>query len=156
MRIGTVALRRIGDIVSVGLGDCLNAQVDSGGMCPDGSAYTGVLDSGGAAIDMSTIPNYAQEAVAYGLGPAPTPAPTVASLPLSLPAVTLPKGVTASPTALQTNIVCPAGYVSTGGVCSPITPVSTTIIPGVPNAFLYAGAAFMLLAMMSAGGGGRR
>lgn len=32
-----------------GLGDCLNAAVDSMGMCPDGSSYTGALDSGGAA-----------------------------------------------------------------------------------------------------------
>lgn len=32
-----------------GLGDCLAGAVDSGGNCPDGSSYTGILDSGGAA-----------------------------------------------------------------------------------------------------------
>jgi len=130
------------------------------GMCPDGSPYLGTLDSGGAALDVSTLPNYAAEATAAGLGvpPAP-PAPTVSSLPINLPSLFAPKGVTASPTGLQTTVTCPSGYVAMGGVCTPITPVSatTTLIPGVPNWALYGGAALLfMMAFMGGGGGGRR
>ena len=39
-----------------GLGDCLNAQVDAGGMCPDGTPYTGMLDMGGAAPATTSTP----------------------------------------------------------------------------------------------------
>lgn len=159
MRIGTVSLGRIGAIVKVGMGDCLIAA-QSEGICPDGSDYLGTLDSGGAAPDTSTIPNYAQEAVNYGLStPTPvTPAPYT-SLPLNLPTLFPPKGTVASPTGLQTAVTCPAGYVAIGGVCSPITqaPSPSTIISGIPNWAIYGGAGLLVLIMMSAGGGrGRR
>lgn len=156
MRIGTVALGRIGAIVNVGLGDCLIAA-QSEGVCPDGSDYLGTLDSGGAAIDLTQLPNYAAEATAAGLGV--PPAPTVASLPLSQPGLILPKGlITApiSPSALQTNIVCPAGMVASGGVCISSTPATTSIIPGISNTVLYVGAGALFLMMMMMSGGGRR
>lgn len=139
------------------MGDCLIAA-QSEGICPDGSDYLGTLDSGGAAPD-TTIPNYAQEAVDYGLTPAPPPAPTVSSLPLSLPSLLLPKGVTASPAGLQTNVVCPPGYAAVGGVCSPLTsstPATATIISGVPNWALYGGAGILILVTMMMSSGGRR
>lgn len=150
-QIGTVSLGRVG-----GIGDCLIAS-QSMGVCPDGSDYLGTLDSGGAALDFSTVPNYAQEAADAGIGV--PPAPTTTFLPLNLPSLFLPKSTTASPVGLQTNIGCPSGYVAIGGVCSPVTvtaPVST-LIPGLPNWALYSGAGLLLLVvMMSAGGRGRR
>lgn len=155
VRIGTVSLSRVGELVNVGLGDCLIAD-QSMGVCPDGSPYLGTLDSGGAAIDTSTLPNYAAEATAAGLG---IPPPVLASsLPTSLPAITLPKGVVVSPTGLQTAVTCPPGYTAVGGVCSPIAaPASTTtLISGVPNWALYGGIGLMFLVMMSGGGRGRR
>lgn len=125
------------------------------GMCPDGSPYLGTLDSGGAVLDLSTLPNYAAEATAAGLGV--PPAPTVSSLPLNLPGLFLPKGTTVSPTGLQTAITCPPGYVAMGGVCTPITPVSAqTMIPGVPNWALYGGAALLFMVAFMGGGGRRR
>ena len=75
------------------------------------------------------VPNYAAEATAAGLGPAPTPSPgtPASTLPLSLPALMLPPGVTANPAGLKTNIVCPTGYANVGGVCSPVAaPASQT------------------------------
>ena len=155
MRIRTVSLGRVGDIVSVGLGDCLIAD-QSMGVCPDGSPYLGTLDSGGAAIDTSALPNYAAEATAAGLGVPPPP--LAPSLPVSLPTITLPKGVTVSPTGLQTGITCPVGFTAVGGVCSPIAtaPATTTLISGVPNWALYGGIGLMFLVMMSGGGRGRR
>lgn len=150
-RIGTVGIGRIGAV-----GDCLIAD-QSMGLCPDGSPYFGTLDSGGAALDLSTLPNYAAEATAAGLGVPPAPsAPTVSSLPLNLPSLFAPKGVVAAPTGLSVPITCPTGFISSGGVCVTTAPASTTLIPGVPNWALYGGAGLLLLvAMMSASSGGR-
>ncbi len=147
VRIGTVSLGRVG-----GIGDCLiAAQVE--GVCPDGSDYLGTLDNGGAAIDLSTLPNYAQEATNAGVG---VQTPTVSSLPLTLPGLTLPTGVTASPTGLQTGVTCPTGYTSVGGVCSPNVAPSTSIISGVPNSVLYGGLGLLAVFMLMSASGGRR
>ena len=106
----------------------------------------------GRHIDLSTLPNYAQQAADAGLG---VPPPTLASsLPLSLPAQFLPKGTVASPTGLQTAIVCPAGFTAVGGVCSPNTPAPTTT--GIPTWAIYGGIGLMFMMVMMSAGGGRR
>jgi hypothetical protein len=144
-----------------GLGDCLATQVDSGGMCPDGSAYTGVLDEGGAGANACTppyslingvcqvVPNYAAEAAAaLGTGtPAPSSSSAASTLPLTLPALMLPPGVTASASGLQTNITCPTGYQAVGGVCSPVAAA-----PSTTNWLLIGGgilAAVVVIAMVA-------
>ena len=138
------------------MGDCLIAD-QSMGICPDGSDYLGTLDSGGAALDLSTLPNYAAEATAAGLGVPPAPlAPTVSSLPINLPSLFAPKGVTTAPAGFQTGVSCPSGFVSSGGVCVPLTQAPTPIIPGISNTVLYAGGALLLVMMMMSGGGRRR
>jgi hypothetical protein len=78
------------------------------------------------------------------------------SLPVSLPAITLPKGVVASSTGLQTAVTCPTGYTAVGGVCSP-TAVSTTsnIISGVPNWVIYVGVGLLAFMTMSSSTGKR-
>ena len=134
------------------MGDCLIAA-QSMGICPDGSDYLGTLDSGGAAIDLSTLPNYAQQAADAGLGVPPPP--LASSLPLSLPAQFLPKGTVASPTGLQTTIVCPAGFTAVGGVCSPNAPTPTTT-SAIPTWAIYGGIGLMFMMVMMSAGGGRR
>ncbi len=144
MRIGTISLGRIG-----ALGECYNSE-QSYGVCPDGSDYLGTLDNGGAAIDVSTLPNYAAEATAAGVG---TPTSAIyMGLPVSTPAVFAPTGVKASATGLQTTIQCPSGYTQSGGVC--VQAVSSSLITGVPNSLLYAGLGFLLI--MSLNMQGRR
>jgi hypothetical protein len=156
--IGTVSLGRIG-----GIGDCLIAdQVE--GLCPDGSPYLGTLDSGGTAVEIPCL--YGGGPLAPGQSycagaptPTPTPTPTPVApyvgLPLSIPPVIAPKGVTTVPgVGLSVPVTCPAGFVASGGIC--VAAPSTTLIPGVPNGIIYAGLGLLAIMAMTGGGKGRR
>lgn len=145
MRIGTLSLGRVGAV-----GDCL-ISAQSEGVCPDGSDYLGTLDNGGAAIDYSTLPNYAAEATAAGVG-VQSP-PLAGSIPTTGARMLLPAGVTANPGGLATNIQCPAGYTATGGVCVPTT---STLIPGIPNWAFYVIGVFAVVTLVGTSGKGRR
>lgn len=50
-----------------GMGDCVNFQVGPDGNCPDGSPYTGSLDSGGAAPVKTSTPGFNWDATIASL-----------------------------------------------------------------------------------------
>ena len=149
---------RRGSKMRRGMGDCLNAQVNMG-VCPDGSTYTGILDSGGAApAPSSTI---APLTFPYVTNPTPAPAPAAAPASsfnwdaaiasLLGQGVGIAKGVLA-PTYQQT---CNAA-----GVCSVTENAPTTAGIGVPvpglgsisPTFLLVGAAVLVgLVVLSKG-----
>jgi len=147
---------RRGSKMRRGMGDCLNAQVNMG-VCPDGSTYTGILDSGGAApAPSSTI---APLTFPYVTNPTPAPAPAAAPASsfnwdaaiasLLGQGVGIAKGVLA-PTYQQT---CNAA-----GVCSVTENAPTTAGIGVPGlgsispTFLLVGAAVLVgLVVLSKG-----
>lgn len=147
-RIGTMGIGRVG-----GLGDD----------CPTGF----FLDPEGAVclpITPETTGNLPDVPTDVTLPPPPTPSlppitsgPVYTGLPLSLPPVFAPTGVTATPgVGLSVPVSCPTGYVQSGGVCVPSSP--TTLIPGIPNWAIYGGIGFLALMAMSgmSRGGGRR
>jgi len=137
-----------------GMGDCLNSQVNMG-MCPDGSAYTGTLDTGGAAPTQPL-------AFPYVTTPAPAPAPapgynwdaTIAGL--------LGQGV-----GIAKSVLAPPTYQST---YNPATGQTSTTIYGTsavgsaalplglgmsPNVLLIGGALLVGLLIFSSMKGGR-
>lgn len=109
-----------------GLGDCFNSQVNMG-VCPDGSEYTGALDSGGAASQLS---------FPYVLTPTPA---------TSVPAgsgtdwTQFWQGLTAGGVKLLGSVVTPPAYQQVtrdayGNV------ISTTVRAATPNTALTAAA----------------
>ena len=149
-RIGTFGIGRVGS----GLGDD----------CPTGF----FLDPSGAVclpITAESTSNLPTDPLppdfTLPLPPTPslppvtsTPAPYT-GLPFSLPSVFAPTGVTtASGVGLSVPVVCPTGYVQSGGVC--VLSSTTTMIPGVPNWAIYGGLGALALVMMMSQGKGRR
>lgn len=69
-------------------------------------------------------------------------------LPISLPPLFAPAGVTPAPGSLQTpGSVCPPGFTQSGGVC--VSVPSTSLIPGISNTVLFgAGALLLVMSMM--------
>jgi hypothetical protein len=97
------------------MGDCVNSQVGPDGNCPDGSPYTGVMDSGGAAPVKTTTPGFNWDA-------------TIASL--------LNQGV-----GIAKGVLTPPTYQST---YNPATGQTSTTIRGGPSAVGQAASPFGL------------
>lgn len=111
-----------------GFGDCLNVAVGSDGTCPDGSIYTGVLDSGGAAPASGGVLSFP-----YVTNPsAPVPAPAASSAAASSSWDNFIQSILAQGVKLTSAIVTPPAYQQTvrdaaGNI------VSTTVRAATPG-----------------------
>lgn len=149
MRIGTVALGRVGGI---GDDECPTGYFldpETGAVClPINEQTTSTLPFDPVPFNpgVPVIPPSGSVPTINGTPTQPAP---YTSLPVGLPAQFNPPGVQPG-VGLSTPVTCPQGWVAQGGVCVQ----KATIIPGVPDIITYAGLGF--LALMSLGGGGRR